>query len=980
MDTLDSLFSEELAPMPVDKYKLNMIVFVNSAEHYYSELPLDSNLAMFGNNNNGKTSSLAATKILLYPEVNFKSCEKKFAFTSKTGAYNEQESFRHYFPSQLSYLIMEAENPEGKFTMICYSGSQQHREYHRIFLPVEYAQIRHFFFNEEADEQEEDISINTIEKLISEFGGVQTSDPKEIRDYLFNYGGGRNAQYCLVPLISTQNDSISIFKSIYQLAFDNSSTNVLTKAVASIAESGLSKEDAKLEVDFYKLEEQYRSLKNEKDELARLHEFKPDCEELFSNYKKLDEDLDDISLKHAVYTSKLSQQKQQLNEEVSQDYNALNALYLQVSEKSKESANLRNQENKVKADAEALKNRRAKLTERINMVDALIENSGKDIKSLQVQTERELDSKKAMLNAISDRYQTELQRRKVSENLKEKESLLEQKIKTKENAHNRTLRFLDERTASIWNSIHPAFGSALGEPNNEQAEAFKVIADMFDVSNGYLTFLGDSFDSTRYVEVDEDLDLKIECDIDDLHIDINMIKKELSQLDSLLMDKYQDSESRPTTESLNKAINKLSEQRNNLNSYDANKSDVEQYNQQIEQLTAEGVRLHGLAIQAEEVARSIGIEHKQLNDKYNLSNKKLSEISLMLSKLSEMKMLIALKDYPTDSEQFVELAESCEFLELSDIDKLNNVARTYPNRYTEFKYQVKRLESHFTLNNIDAHEARNGLSDYADTINAFKDLFTGLDSRSKYLEGKIADHNTDLSNSIIDIDRAINNVDYRINDINRNLNEYKISNLEAVQLTYKLKPDYEHLRNLARKTAISGSTLNDPLIYESLIKFVSKNTDSKSRRLILSNVIESVSYQYTDADGNKSTTDQSGGTSATVTAAIMSLFMSYICMEGSKLVLPIIVDEITALDAENIDTIVRQIESMDMTVFCATPNETGKVCSAITRWVNISDYISDVYRVEGCVLKVTANNVNSIEDEVSTEQDYKLDARYTQGV
>ncbi|WP_336152403.1 hypothetical protein, partial [Acinetobacter sp. 99] len=77
-----------LAPM---EFILKRLVFINSAKHAYSELLLDQHLAMFGRNNNGKTASLAATKLLLFPENNFKHCYSKFGFEGKDGPYDSEQ-------------------------------------------------------------------------------------------------------------------------------------------------------------------------------------------------------------------------------------------------------------------------------------------------------------------------------------------------------------------------------------------------------------------------------------------------------------------------------------------------------------------------------------------------------------------------------------------------------------------------------------------------------------------------------------------------------------------------------------------------------------------------------------------------------------------------------------------------------------------------------------------------------------------------
>lgn len=130
-------------------FSINKIVFVNSASHGYSELDLNEHLAMIGNNNLGKTASLSATKLILYPEVNFKNCENKFNFISKSGkCFGKEESYEYYFPDKNSYLIMEVSNHVGEFCIVLYKAGNY--EYHRMFIPVPYSAIQDIFWNAEA--------------------------------------------------------------------------------------------------------------------------------------------------------------------------------------------------------------------------------------------------------------------------------------------------------------------------------------------------------------------------------------------------------------------------------------------------------------------------------------------------------------------------------------------------------------------------------------------------------------------------------------------------------------------------------------------------------------------------------------------------------------------------------------------------------------------------------------------------------------
>ena len=101
-------------------YELLELIFINSGSNYYSRIPLDLNAALFAGNNEGKTSSLAALKLFLLPEINFKDCENKFGFESGGSYFSNVDSFRYYFPSPESYIICNAKNPKGNFCWILF--------------------------------------------------------------------------------------------------------------------------------------------------------------------------------------------------------------------------------------------------------------------------------------------------------------------------------------------------------------------------------------------------------------------------------------------------------------------------------------------------------------------------------------------------------------------------------------------------------------------------------------------------------------------------------------------------------------------------------------------------------------------------------------------------------------------------------------------------------------------------------------------
>jgi predicted ATP-dependent endonuclease of OLD family len=87
---MDTLF-QQIDTCP-DLYAIRQLVFVNSAAYAYTEIRVDQHTALFGRNNLGKTSMLNALKLFLLPEENFKKCDRKFGFRSRSGDfYSAQE-------------------------------------------------------------------------------------------------------------------------------------------------------------------------------------------------------------------------------------------------------------------------------------------------------------------------------------------------------------------------------------------------------------------------------------------------------------------------------------------------------------------------------------------------------------------------------------------------------------------------------------------------------------------------------------------------------------------------------------------------------------------------------------------------------------------------------------------------------------------------------------------------------------------------
>jgi len=141
--------SDSQASASTFTFGIRRLVLVDSAGFCYVEIPVDNHGLILGPGNLGKSSLLNSLRLFLLPENNFKNSRKKFAFRNASAGsfYTNEESFQHYFPSQFSFLIMEAENPAGSHCQILYRDNASQLSYGRAFVPVSYDQLRPLFWN-----------------------------------------------------------------------------------------------------------------------------------------------------------------------------------------------------------------------------------------------------------------------------------------------------------------------------------------------------------------------------------------------------------------------------------------------------------------------------------------------------------------------------------------------------------------------------------------------------------------------------------------------------------------------------------------------------------------------------------------------------------------------------------------------------------------------------------------------------------------
>ena len=210
-----------------DRYQVLRLVMVNSGSSAYVELPLDKTAALLGSNNQGKTSGLHTLKLFLLPEVNFRNCENKFGFASKDREYTGLESYRYYFPSSNSFIVLEAKNPRGDFCIILHQSNQE-LGYGRLAVPRAYDGIKHLFWehgegNRGVGSHPEDLELTSVISRLKKLSARPLNDVAAIREALYTRVDPSNddTRYCLMPLVQAPSQHMMrSIKALLQLSFD----------------------------------------------------------------------------------------------------------------------------------------------------------------------------------------------------------------------------------------------------------------------------------------------------------------------------------------------------------------------------------------------------------------------------------------------------------------------------------------------------------------------------------------------------------------------------------------------------------------------------------------------------------------------------------------------------------------------------------------------------------------------------------------
>lgn len=941
-------------------YKLKRVAFVNSASHYYSEIMLDNHLALFGDNNAGKTASLAALKLMLYPETDFTECFKKFKFQGKTGKYSTEDSYNFYFPCDQSFLIMEIESNNEASCIVLYRAKGY--KYNRWFIPASYDEIRPLFFDEETAQLPEDLSVARLSRFAKQYKhSIEVTDSKKLIELMYGNVGREDSRYCIVPLMENNRNAVNAFRNIFQMAFDSGSEagESLSEAIATLIEMKHSRREEKLSADLAQLEQEYNELVVRGKELAVL------------------------SNNHALYEN-LTKSMQALNgleELISNQYSVLNRHFLTQSASYSGNYAQINQEwieinNQVKSLQQQLAvngNERSVVMGAISTIQSGIEKQQGfiDIAERVMSEHNKTDAHTLQLEMSGKLAQLENER-KALDNEEETAEMLaglvkEQNIKKNDlrratskaaNIESLTLGKFSQNTSAVLASLNKDFTDLSAELPDDEMQTLMDFADLFETKDGMLAIGGEVMANTPSLSYSlDEQTTKISSEIKLLQAQLKTLDERISAINTTLKDGSGESRRERIIEVSNQ-IETLKTQIEALKRHDIAAMDIKSAQVTlIEKEAAAAERsnkieeLNRILTETEESARSIGAKRYEIQ-------KQNEQFEYYETELRRIGSAIEAKDVDIDSL----IASGLDLpLDAASIRVLGNHLNKFIESKAEFMPRARQFIEAVPNERIDRFKELHRLSDVRAAISSYSTSFSTLQLQKNRQAIDIASHNRIVGSQLKEISDAHRILETSVKDINNELNSHKISNLEKVSLRLHLHSDFEHVYKMSQNYDLSQDKLMGSDFYQSLLSYVEKHANKRTGLLKMKDIIKNITFEYLDATGAVTEKPQSGGTTSTITASIISILLKRIFMVNTTFKMPIVIDEVAALDGTNTSMIVDCINEHGFSAFCATPLRSAVVCEAVGRWVTV-DYNhieQDVTPVwPGCVLNILPRSIS----------------------
>lgn len=930
------------------------LCLVNSSSNAYSELPVQKHLVLNGRNNQGKTASLNVVKLALFPEFNFARCESKFGFQARNGDYySKQDTFEHYFPTNQSYIVVEATNPEGDFCIVLYRTGSDF-SYSRILVPRPLAEIRHFFWDISTGANEgmgspTHINKSELLKELKAYDSIHVDDAATLCEYL--YGGAhslKQRRFCMIPLVDGgKKESVKCLRSLINLAFDltASNDNTLPRVLAAVIEMKKDREQSKVKVKFQESIEEYKALSLRKDNLQRIRENKSLWEQAAASARNYQTNLLTSAQLYNAYqefiTLKIADMQPEL-EKLTQLETASTAEYQAFNAELKNKVSTFEQSKGAFSTKNTMYKRYSDDFNQLNLIKGQW-GSSFDIEQEIIDCKAEIKDKNNQLNAITN---LDLARNNLQSKITNKNNLLAQQEASTKQLENLALLLLnqvDQVSADILFNINPAFSEVYGEFNEAEIGAITNFTALFTQSTDNISLKGHPVNTqTKSVFSTKAAKVKLETKLAQL-------KKAIENTNDSIGDYQEIIKSITTKSSTAEATNVFKEDiakaERDLDVLSRAKEVERLYNELNKEVP---VMKSALLESEDDITKSKVIKRALLTAQEKAKEAKknllpqITELTKLAKKLSQeaipyRKYFETIKQYSTFNDDLTQHL-------VDDLCKtINNLNSMQTNSFADLRL-ITGLGLIDEYKDI-AHSVEISKGEFARAMTDFSELFSTVEQKQTLLNNEINAHNNKVSSEINEIKEGSRLIDTKVKEINNNFERCAISDLETVTMVVDKNPQFEELvRHLERNNPEFSQHLFDESFYERLNTFCLQHLTGKDQvtTIKMENLISNVRYEYKKIGSTKvNSKPQSGGTTATTNCILLAYLLNQIMAPATEVNIPIVMDEIGNLDSSNIPEVKKVADEYGFTLFAATPDLNPSVIDALNNYVTLGEYICE---------------------------------------
>lgn len=921
-------------------FGIRRLVLVDSAGFCYVEIPVDNHGLILGPGNLGKSSLLNSLRLFLLPENNFRKSRKKFAFRNASAGsfYSNEESYQHYFPSQFSFLIMEAENPAGVHCQILYRDNSSQLSYGRIFAPVSYDQLRPLFWDgDDPDgigQARADLSLKKVSEAVKKLSKDTrfVNDPARLRTMLYSSElmDADAVRYSVLPLGESDERRVQSLRTLILLLFEmKADDQAMANAVASIVEADKKFSDDAFDFNIDEFLNRHEELRERQTQLNRIERERPQFDRLSQDYQDYHQLLESQQM-FAAFREGLSvalkdtaQRRESAVRQFQEHNEAVRHLAQSLKKLEQEAGSLKGE---IKSAERSLK--RAEQDQRDGELLAS-QYGDMSLREIEDVLNEELERKQSHLGALKSAAQAEVRLEQIDRKRQELEQQLTELGQRESRQQWQLANQLDDSVAAPLRAIDQRLtqaspGEVLDDHARQAIEAFSSLLKA--QSDGYQWF------DTHYPAVpaqQEDYAARRQHLQGEIH-GLERERAELAETDDQPQDRPKliertEKEIQATQKDLD-TLKRFPGAETRLRDAGSEKDAAEQALARIEEQA--GLEQERLDAVQEKAARA-----RAEKDRVEERQAELDQLRRSVSTVEHR--FPQLKAAQCEEAMAAEQVSVAAFDDLQTrLDDLEALRRNITTHLTRFVLQG-------LLEDTDGELQKDGPAPSAirDAFRRLSDLFAGLAEEWKVYQEQVAIHNETVASYRQALKSNHEHIARFEAQLNRELEGVQINDLVEIRVDIHTDPKFRNLVEEANNIDPYGNQLQSDAFYDRLRVFVADffGEQDGSKRLTMDRVITGISYRTRKE--NATGLDRKG--QSTSTTALINLELVYrllrrVLYPGVELSFPLVLDELASVDISQVPGLLERLGNQGFNLFAAaTHSASAEVIYLIGRHLEV---------------------------------------------